>query len=881
MTEVVEWWFREQQEACRQAFQKVGKAGRPGTLTKAVTINELLAELDRAVKQAQKDGTLREKLLPVLELAVEDSAAEATYLGMRFDVDNVYSSEWFREYDFRFASQPSETTSRTIRDVIHHADREGWSVPRMQRAITSTFATWMNEAPPHPDLDWMMERLPRHRTEMIARTEAMRASNAAKHTLAREAGVRQKEWVAAVDGREREAHRRADGQIVDVDKPFLVDGEKLMHPGDPAGSLGNTINCRCTIAYVIPEEPEVPEDEPGPMLEDLVAHPDDPEEVQIEPTPEPPEYTPTPRERCRDAVGQAVSMEDYMDIYDRAHQDANPNYPEGLGYAVALMTTAGRSRVLMPDIWDKLKPEGVGEDDWGIAGVKAGEYFRADPDRFWTVSQNPMVMLGLRDFANYGDEGVSRMDLEEGLPEAVNWSDTELHAFCSYLLALGEFQKSGLYLESETGKVKLHGALSFDTAEARDDYLLNKYAGGSDIPSWIVIEEDVSWKATGKHQLKVSISPEIEDVLFFGEKMEWSEAAGDFTYKTAAALPWRSYTTTILDTLDPRAVRPTFGDPGADHSVPLRMDREAFIAAERAVQAAFSYLEEGWGEIWEDHVQAFVPGAGREDEVNWKQSVQRSIAGRMTGNEAWEGVIELLRNPPDRGDAKAHADYELLEQTRKAGANYTPTATPEEQLIAGLIGCWASTSADAHPISLALQHAAAEEFGVEMPDFLDSRPAARRGRDWLDSSAAPIADGMKAFLRGMYENTQDTLRAAGLEDGIWLWRGMDSGMPIDNVDVLYSQDLRGGIADADLQPMSSFSSRWDISTRFAYGGTMWGAHIPMERIIGLPGTGYGCLNEREFVVLGGPGQLGVVNSSVPSQEWLGVVEKGLLDQEGL
>jgi hypothetical protein len=37
----------------------------------------------------------------------------------------------------------------------------------------------------------------------------------------------------------------ADGQVVGLDEPFIVGGEQLMYPGDPAGSPGNICNCLC------------------------------------------------------------------------------------------------------------------------------------------------------------------------------------------------------------------------------------------------------------------------------------------------------------------------------------------------------------------------------------------------------------------------------------------------------------------------------------------------------------------------------------------------------------------------------------------------------------------------------------------------------------
>lgn len=56
-------------------------------------------------------------------------------------------------------------------------------------------------------------------------------------------------WVSQEDKKVREAHSRADGQEVDIDKPFYVDNEKLMYPGDIVGSAGNIINCRCYMMF--------------------------------------------------------------------------------------------------------------------------------------------------------------------------------------------------------------------------------------------------------------------------------------------------------------------------------------------------------------------------------------------------------------------------------------------------------------------------------------------------------------------------------------------------------------------------------------------------------------------------------------------------------
>lgn len=56
-----------------------------------------------------------------------------------------------------------------------------------------------------------------------------------------------REWMAAIDGRTRHAHRLLDGQLADTDKPFKSELGDIMYPGDPHADPSNVYNCRCTI----------------------------------------------------------------------------------------------------------------------------------------------------------------------------------------------------------------------------------------------------------------------------------------------------------------------------------------------------------------------------------------------------------------------------------------------------------------------------------------------------------------------------------------------------------------------------------------------------------------------------------------------------------
>ena len=97
------------------------------------------------------------------------------------------------------------------------------------------------------------------RAERIARTEVVGALNEGKVEGYRSTGlIEKKEWLATMDDRTRGndprdpfSHIAADGEVVNLDEPFVRTGESLQFPGDPAGSPANIINCRCTVLPVL------------------------------------------------------------------------------------------------------------------------------------------------------------------------------------------------------------------------------------------------------------------------------------------------------------------------------------------------------------------------------------------------------------------------------------------------------------------------------------------------------------------------------------------------------------------------------------------------------------------------------------------------------
>lgn len=58
-------------------------------------------------------------------------------------------------------------------------------------------------------------------------------------------------WIATLDSRTRDSHRRLDGQRVGVDEPFKSTYGKIMYPGDPKADSRDVWRCRCSLGVQV------------------------------------------------------------------------------------------------------------------------------------------------------------------------------------------------------------------------------------------------------------------------------------------------------------------------------------------------------------------------------------------------------------------------------------------------------------------------------------------------------------------------------------------------------------------------------------------------------------------------------------------------------
>lgn len=181
----------------------------------------------------------------VVEGLYEDvTAAGLSRISLSYGIDFDLSAPFVREFIEARTNQLSgpvtQTTYEAIQRELADGVAEGESIEDLAKRIRGLF-----------------EETYANRAVTIARTEVISAYNGAASMGAAQLPsdvVAGQEWIATRDGRTREQHADADGQLVAIGAAFDVGGAQLAYPGDPAGGASQTVNCRCTVGFLTPEE---------------------------------------------------------------------------------------------------------------------------------------------------------------------------------------------------------------------------------------------------------------------------------------------------------------------------------------------------------------------------------------------------------------------------------------------------------------------------------------------------------------------------------------------------------------------------------------------------------------------------------------------------
>lgn len=247
-------------------------------------------------------------------------------------------------------------------------------------------------------------------------------------------------------------------------------------------------------------------------------------------------------------------------------------------------------------------------------------------------------------------------------------------------------------------------------------------------------------------------------------------------------------------------------------------------------------------------------------------------------------LLDRVKN--DRGSDSSSNILDFIENEMNArpfsSSSSQDMSDLKEILIANMVRLWAITSNDSSLKSHALQRTAARLFAMDTnktagwkhtnglhQSWIDDRiqsgdlPADVNTMDKLEQYSSDLVDKeMNAnfnvyskFVMGMYNSTQDLLKDRGI-DGVVVYRGSQEqeliapdGTPIKrNTRVLNLMSAR-----AKQRPMSSWATSIRTASNFAGGlaPIIMGKIVPAEKVIAMPGTGFGCFEENEIVLLGG------------------------------
>ena len=145
-----------------------------------------------------------------------------------------------------------------------------------------------------------------------------------------------------------------------------------------------------------------------------------------------------------------------------------------------------------------------------------------------------------------------------------------------------------------------------------------------------------------------------------------------------------------------------------------------------------------------------------------------------------------------------------------------------------------------------------ERFWVNPSKYLpvlDDRPATGPRNSEIDT---------RKVVRAMYNATQERLKKEGISE-VTLYRGTKSYV---SASTGKEAGTRGTIVQVSHNAASSWSATYEPATRF---GNVASMRVPVSRVLSSARTGFGCLNEAEFVVLGSTNDKAWFQDDIPPE----------------
>lgn len=162
--------------------------------------------------------------------------------------------QWAAVANYRRALEAVGSDDKAFEISLQRELRDRRSDSAIRRAIAQS------KPLPKARIETLVEhytkRFIRYRSEVIGRTEALRAVNQGNEEAYRQAiadGVidadqLRRSWETRVDGRERDTHLLLNGEVKRWGEPWLTRHGPIRYPGDPEAPASETVQCRCALA---------------------------------------------------------------------------------------------------------------------------------------------------------------------------------------------------------------------------------------------------------------------------------------------------------------------------------------------------------------------------------------------------------------------------------------------------------------------------------------------------------------------------------------------------------------------------------------------------------------------------------------------------------
>lgn len=180
--------------------------------------------------------SLQQALGPAWEACMQEGyllANETFDLGISFDLFRPEMLDHISQYGLDQAKNINDTTKMGLRTTIEEGVASGESIPEIRDRVMGVF-----------------DDASRNRATTIARTETHNTVSSGTFKTYKLAGVKRKEWLTSIDGRERPSHYEINGQVRNMDESF---SNGLDYPG-ASGPAEEVVNCRCCLIPVMDEE---------------------------------------------------------------------------------------------------------------------------------------------------------------------------------------------------------------------------------------------------------------------------------------------------------------------------------------------------------------------------------------------------------------------------------------------------------------------------------------------------------------------------------------------------------------------------------------------------------------------------------------------------